>query len=361
MKLWNNLPTFNTDGAIAAGAEAAPPAAAPDPSPAPAPAAPSLNSETPVHIDETEKWVLDNFEPMNEDFDDVVEVPPQEVAAPTSQPVPAAQSPVQSAETPAPTAPTATEPQPAVTTPTAPVVAAAPPPVAPSAPQPSQQAPPAGGEPTLSLSQIAEELDKQQAKFVEALAGSQYKLSDEDINNFMEKPGEVIAKVAAQVQVATTKSVMKVFAEQLPVVVNGLIQARTQHQQAEDSFWSANPGLDRTKHKDLVLQVSRNVRQMNPQMPADQFIKMVGAISAGMAGVQNAAPPRQNGAAPGVNRLQPQAQVSTPGPVVRQTGGAFVPGGAMGAPPSAHPAPQLSGWEALTELYLADERGEFDR
>ena len=357
---WNILPAWNTEAANAGGG---PPAATQEPNatPAPSPAPTSDMTETPVQLDETEKWVLESFDPITQDFDEVETAPTESL--PVVQ-VPESQPPVQTPQTASspPVQTPGTQP-PAVTTPTAPVVAApqAAPTVSagqPSTTPPAEQPQVRSPEPTASFDDLAEQITKQQDAFVKALAGQQYKLTEEDRELFLEKPEEVIAKVAAQVQVATTASVMKVFAQQLPVVVNGLIHARDRNQKYEDDFWGANPGLDRTAHRQLVGQIMQNVRTHAPNMDAPTFIKTVGQIVGGLAGVQpTAARAPSNGQHPAVN---PQPRVSTPGPVVRQTGGAFVPGGAMGAPPSAHPAPQLSEWERLTALYQADESGAFE-
>ncbi len=365
MKLyWNILPAWNVEDAGGGPPAAATPEpnATPAPSPAPTESPAGDMKETPVHLDETEKWVLDSFDPMSQDFDEVDNEAP--VVSPPVVAVPEAQPPVQQPQTaaaPTPAQTTGAQPPP-VTTPTAPT-AVSPPAATASAGQPSASPPAAepqarSPEPTASFEELAEHLTKQQSKFVEALAGTQYKLSQEDVEQFSEDPGAVIAKIAAQVQVATTASVMKVFAQQLPVVVNGIIQARSANQKHEDSFWEANPGLDRKAHYGLTAQIMQNVRAHSPNMDTPTFIKTVGQIVGGLAGIQptaRAAAP--NGHAP---PAQPQSRVSTPGPVVRQTGGAFVPGGAMGAPPSAHPAPQLSEWERLTALYQADESGAFE-
>lgn len=353
---WHIFPAWNVVDAGGGGPAATPEPASSAPTPPPAPAGDM--AETPAHLDETEKWVLESFDPMTQDFDEV-ETPAPAEPPPVVQ-VPEAQPPVPAAQAAVPPAQTAVAQPPPVTTPTVPVAAAPSPAPAVSATQPSQSPPGqtpavAGVEPTSSFDDLAEQLTKQQETFVKALAGSQYKLTPEDVEAFHENPGEVIAKVAAQVQVATTASVMKVFAQQLPVVVNGLIQARNANQKHEDDFWNANPTLDRTAHRQLAGQIMTNVRSHSPNMDTPTFIKTVGQIVAGLAGVQPGAVRPNGGVSP-----QPQPRVSTPGPVVRQTGGAFVPGGAMGAPPSAHPAPLKGEWERLADLYQADESGAFE-
>ena len=327
----------------AASTPASPPASEPSPSPVPA----SSTPEVPPTLDETTSFALEAFDAMNADEVDLPDADPEprEVSAPV--------------ETSAPTTPPVSAPAPTGNaTPPVPGTAAATPQVsepvvAPSAPaavalQQSQQPQVPQG-----FEQIAEELTKQQEVFVEKLAEANYKLSEKDLEELQTDPGKLISRLLAQAQVSTTASVMKVFAQQLPVVVNGLMQARQRNQEAENSFWAANSHLDRNKHRGVVAETMKTIRALNPNMDSATFIKQVG-IYAGMSA----------GVAPSIAAASPQAQqvVRTPGPVVRNTNGAgaFAPVGANAAPPSAHPAPAQNEWERMAALIEADESGAFD-
>lgn len=302
--------------------------------------------------DETTSWIQNAFEPMNFDFDDEVVVDPHPVSEeipkeePSALPL-ATPPPVQTVasptalpgSTPPVQAVAATPPaqQPAIRSPSAPALAA-----------PVQSAEPSVGNQG-GFESLADELLKQRDNFVKVLAEKQYKLTDEDRELFNENPSALIQKVAAQVQVETTASVMRVFAQQLPVVVNGLMQARQKSSESEDRFWAANPSLDKTKHKGVVYEVMKTVRALNPKMDADTFIKTVGGYAALQAGVQPSTP-----------SAAPRAVVSTPGPVVRNVSPAFQAVGAHAAPASSHPTPQKGEWERLAELIHLDNSGAFD-
>ena len=347
------------------------PSAPPSPAPAAAPEAPAQAtppSPTPaqqmeetVHLDETEKWVLEAFEPASEDFDDTVnyEMGAAPVAAappPTEVPV-ASAPPVQAAMPPIPAVPTQAAPAPVPgTTPQAPVAAA--PQAAPPAAgvEPSQVSPTPAAQ-VDHFDGIAEGLAKQKEALVKALAENAYPLSDADLDTFNEDPRKLISKVAAQVQVETTASILKVLSQQLPVQLHGLMQARAKTDEAENQFWSANPGLDRTKHRDMAFDVMRAIRNTpaGKNMAPAEFIQRVGVMVGGLTGVN---PGVRNGYAS--NGAAPQQVIQTPGPVVRAVNPGFVPAGPSTAPPSAHPAPQLSEWERLTQLFRDDEAGKFE-
>lgn len=357
LRWFNPLPSFNTPESSGAGqATTSPPSepsvAAPVTTPAPEPAAPA-GVEDPAT-----DYMLSAFEAMTADIpDDVVEAPVVETSAP-AQPVgavttppqagtPAAATPPAPVQTAAPTATPATTPAvvPAAVTPPAPQPTITPP--SPAAPAVAQ---PAGGEVVgNSFDQIAEGLAKQKEQFVNVLAEQQYKLSQADLDELVENPAVGYAKLAARAQVEATASVLKVLSQQMPVYVAGLMEARKRNSDAEDSFWTSNPSLDRKAHRETAAQVMKTVRQMHPNMDAPTFIRQVGAITAGLVGVQAATPKAPSGQV-----------VSTPGPVVRQTNGAYQPAGSVTAPPSAHVQQPLSAVEAAFEIFKLDESGAFD-
>jgi hypothetical protein len=329
-----------------------PPAPEPSPSPGPAPSefpASTGGREVPANFDETTAFTLDAFDALNRDEvdppDDVPEVPevPQVSVSPPIVPEPPPPTPVQVGTTPpaVPAVPVGVPP------------ASSQPPSVPAvvAPQPNQVDPA-----NMSFEQIAEALQREQGAVVQQLAAAKYQLTPEDIEAFQLNPEKVLPKILAQAQINTTASVMKVFAQQLPVVVNGLIEAQRRHVQAEEHFWQVNSHLDRTKHRDVVEKTMQTMRALNPSMDAQTFIKQVGMYAGMQAGI---APQMVSPAATGTGL---PAAVRTPGPVVRNTNGAgaFAPVGANTAPPSAHPVPQQSEWERIMGLIQADESGAFD-
>ena len=345
------------------------PAAEPTPAPAPAPtpAADPIEQVQQSEAADELAFVEKFFEPLNADLEDEPEAAlpspapaqPPEAATPALEAVkPPEAPPAQPVTTPAvsPVPTPATLPTPATTPAQAQVVAQPAAPQPPGSPPSAAVAPPsapAAGEPVGNgFDQIAEGLVKQKQDFINALAEHQYKLSDQELDELMSDPKVGYAKLAARAQVEATASVLKVLSQQMPVYVSGLMQARIENQQREDRFWNENPTLDRTKHKGTVAEVMKTVRQLNPQMDSETFIKTVGAISAGLVGAPAAQP----------RAAVPTGQVvQTPGPVVRQAvPGGFIPAGPSAAPASAHPKPQLTEAERFFEMFRLDESGAFE-
>ena len=372
MRVWPKIvPTYNAEGAGSA-APASVPAAAPTPEPAPAPAAPSEPASTipegamdpePVVSSDNEGFdkILAAFE--QEEPDDLGEPDVIEATAPAPQPVlsPAATPVGATPAAAAPQAPVPTVQVPQAPTPT-PVVAQAPQPAAPVAapvpsPTPAPQVVSEPGPPTQGFNDIAEGLKKQKADLVNAVAQQNYALSDQDLEEFASDPRKVIGRVAAAAQIETTASVMRVLAEQLPVVVNGIVEARMRNQQAEDEFWAANQHLDRTKHKAEALQTYQQIRALQPNLAKDEGIRLAGQWMA----LRHNIPYVPNGSAPTQSAAPTQQVVHTPGPVVRTpVPGGFIPAGPQAAPASSHPQPAKSPMDRFFDTFVLDEKGAFE-
>lgn len=374
MRLWlkySSFPLFNAPEAGGGG-----PAVAPAPAVEQVPAAPAA----------PEPGGPEGAEPADSGFEKILEAferddEPDEGPEPSA---PAAPAPVE--PTPAPP-PTQTPPAPAVPTPAAAPAAQvgvqtaaqapapAPTPAAPAvaqapaaptvAPAPSTEGPPgpaAPGTQGYSFEQIAEGLKKQRGEFVEALAKTNYAVSEQDLEEFASNPGKVISRVAAQVQVETTASLSRVLSEQLPVVVNGLIEANRRNQEAEEAFWSANKHLDRSKHRAEALQTYQQLRTLQPNMSREDGIRQVGqwmALKHGIPYLPQGVPqnPGSNPQAPAA----PQQVVHTPGPVVRTAvPGGFVPAGPSAAPASSMPQPPKSPFDQFFDTFVLDEKGAFE-
>jgi len=370
MKVWpKTLPTYAPEGADSAAlapVPAAAPAVEPAPAAEPAPSAVPNGAMDPDPVssdDGSFDKILAAFE--QDEPDDLGEPDVIEATAPAPQPV------LSPAETPVATPPVGA--QPPVAAPTAPVpVAPAPTPaVVQQAPTPAQpqgvpvpSAPPPQvvaeqpGPPTQGFNDIAEGLKKQKADLVNAVAQQNYALSDQDLEEFASDPRKVIGRVAAAAQIETTASVMRVLAEQLPVVVNGIVEARMRNQQAEDEFWAANRHLDKTKHKAEALQTYQQIRALQPNLAKDEGIRLAGqwmALRHGIPYVPNGA------AAPTQSAAPTQQVVHTPGPVVRTpVPGGFIPAGPQAAPASSHPQPAKSPMDRFFDTFVLDEKGAFE-
>lgn len=364
------FPAFVFEGE---GVGSTPPAVPPAPA-APAPSAPTLPPTDVPEFDETADFVKNNFDIINADMDpdDLAGMMPEETGPPPAPEVPppvtpAAPGPAAASPAQTPTAPV----QPPAPTPAAAPVPAAPP-VAPPVRSPDPQAapavaqPPQGApvDPTQIFARIQAEVAKNEPAFVQALAEHVYKMTPEQLNALQTEPEKVLPDLAAKVHVQVVNSLTRMFAEQMPVYVHGMLNAKSAADRDENDFYGAHPHLrrDNPAHVNTVLQAARAFRTLNPHSPKSEFVKWVGAMASMQLGIANgqggAAPPAPNGqvAAPHV----PQAPaVVTPGPIVRQTGAAFVPAGAHNAPPAPR-APDPNPWARLTDLYLQDEAGVFD-
>ena len=177
------------------------------------------------------------------------------------------------------------------------------------------------------------------------------------MEEFASDPRKVIGRVAAAAQIETTASVMRVLAEQLPVVVHGIVEANRRNQEAEDSFWSANRHLDRSKHRAEALETYKQIRALQPNLAQDEGIRLAGQWMALRHGI----PYVPNGSAPTQSAAPAQQVVHTPGPVVRTpVPGGFIPAGTQAAPASSHPQPAKSPLDRFFDTFVLDEKGAFE-
>lgn len=300
--------------------------------------------------DETADFVLDAFSNMQRDYDDddVPAVEPPE-AAPAQSNSPAGTQPAENA------APTGAAQQPPATAPQTPGQAM-PPEGQGAQPQVgapgAQQQPSADVSPDQVWSRLTGMIEQNRQAFTEALAQKSYSLSEAELEEFQVNPSKVIANIAARVQVQTTESLMKVMNQQLPIYMNGLMQVQQRSAEAENRFWGANPGLNRSEHADVVKSIAQWYRSHNPNGDESDFIKTVGNMAMARLGlvhnaVQQAAATQQQTAQ---TQQPPAFVVGTPGRVVRAVNPPAPVPGMHGAPPSSHPAPQLNEWDRLARM-----------
>lgn len=201
-------------------------------------------------------------------------------------------------------------------------------------------------------------LQQQEASYVQALAENVYKISDADMDAFLSGDASKVSNALARVHVNAVGSAMKVVSQFMPMWVGNMLKLHQASSDAENGFWNANPGLNKTVHGKLAHATAVAYRQMNPQATTEEMHRVVGAMVAAAAGVNAgyAAP----GAAPGARGVhQLPNGVRTPGRVVRNNPSAFQPAG-MSAVSGARPAPQDNPWSNTAEIILADDRGAFD-
>lgn len=260
---------------------------------------------------------------------------PQEVVPPGTTAQPTVEA--------TPVAPVAPAAEPVEQQPTA-----APSTVAPQAPAPAESRPEA------IFAEMAQGLQQHEAVFRDRLAAEAYALTDKDIDELNTDPKSAFAKMAARVHVNAVSSVMRTMAQQMPVVVMGMLKAVKANDEAQDRFWSAYPNLNKNdpQHKQMVSNIARNVRTLNPNMSEADMVRYTGAQALVMLGLPQVAPAAQ--------QQRPRAP-SMPGRQVRQTATPYAPAGAKttgGQAPNGQA--NRNQWDLMSSLIEMDNRGVFD-
>lgn len=259
---------------------------------------------------------------------------------------------------------------PAQVPPTQPVVqpvvqAGTQPPAATPQPQPGQAQPqpvagtqpqPPAARPDQVFNEIAVELGKAMPAIEQALAERDYAIDEKEWERLQElEPRQVYSLLQARVHARAVNSMMRVMAEQLPVVVNGLVRAHVANSRAVERFWTAYPQLNRKEHGPVVRQMSQTMRALNPQMDEASLSRLVAFNAMLQLGISpQAVPP-----APNSNGAGAPVQISQPGRQVRQVSAPYTPAGIGTAPASPAP-PRRSQWDVMAETIEADDAGYFD-
>lgn len=238
----------------------------------------------------------------------------------------------------------AASPTPAVAPAAAPATPqAADPKAAPVAPQPAAPEAAKPAQPTADpLTAIQEGVAKNRDKFVEALSKHyESTFTDEDIEELQTSPKVALSKMAARLHVDALQNQMAVVAKNLPMMVTGIIKAHQVQTNAEDTFFKQFPQLDRAKDYQTVQNIAAAARQINPQMPHEQFVQMVGAMACQYLGRPVAGAPAPAAA--------PQPQAGRPA-----APRGFVPAGG-GAIPTQPAAPGKGNpWAEMANAFAAD-------
>lgn len=210
-----------------------------------------------------------------------------------------------------------------------------------------QQQPGSEGASTNVLEALRAEVDKNKDVFINALAQEVYKLDQSDMDELDAQPAVAIPKLLAKSHFNIVQNVLGTLAAQIPHVVGGVLEARKKQESLEDEFFTRwkDSGLDRSKHRQQVLQIAQAYRQLNPNATKDQMMEFVGAQAVVMLGLHKQPAVQPSG-------MQPQAAK----PLVPQPA-AFQPAG-QGVPAAVTPAAQSSNpWERTFEM-LGDEPDE---
>jgi hypothetical protein len=241
----------------------------------------------------------------------------------STSPPPAAPTPVQAPQVEAAPAQVAPVPPPQ------PVAAPAPAPAqSPAAQaQPGQTQPPAQGasesfDPADPVS-LARGLVQNYDAAIQHLASTAFALSPQDMEALETDVAGTVPKLLARVAVYMQAQVLTQMGRIIPQMIQRQGEVTSTHSRNVDSFYTAWPSIDRTKHDGAVREIASRFRQLNPDMPTDKMIETIGPyvlMSLGLPLVPMAKPgAAQRSAAPRPTNGQVQHfQPAAPGAVTVQ-------------------------------------------
>lgn len=219
-------------------------------------------------------------------------------------------------ELPEQTAPEVQEPQTADAPPAAPSVV--PPPVQTQpaqAPQPTQQTTPAATEQRAEQAPpkaLSEQLVEHRGALINELAKTRFALSQQEVEAFEADPSAAMPQFLAKVYYETMTSVVNHIQNNVPGLIQHVMDMSKQSSSAEDRFFSKFNAIDRTKHAADVKNFAIAFRQANPKVGEEELFSLVGAAVMAKYGLQ----PKPNGAA--VQQPQPYVP-ARPGASVKVT------------------------------------------
>lgn len=168
-----------------------------------------------------------------------------------------------------------------------PAVAAAPIPSTPASVAPGQ----AGTQPAAPQDPLAElqvNLEAQRETFIKAAAKSyEDTFTDEDVEEFQLSPKVALSKMGARLHADIAQNVLSMVAQQLPRMIMNTNQVQSVHKQAEDEFYTEYADLK--QHQQTVMTVAAVARQMNKDMPAPEFKKLVAGMVRASLGISSPA------------------------------------------------------------------------
>lgn len=160
------------------------------------------------------------------------------------------------------------------TPPVAPVVAEtapAPVPVVTEQPQPQAVTPAPAPIPAPEPFDMAK-WEKEQLGNLESV----YAISPEDAEKLNTEPEIILPKLAANMHLMVTKSLLTAVQGMIPEYLAMHTQQASVEQEARSSFYSVHPELNDPKYEAAVLQVGKMFRAANPTAPREVAIKTIG-------------------------------------------------------------------------------------
>lgn len=105
---------------------------------------------------------------------------------------------------------------------------------------------------------------------------SMYAINAADAEKLNTEPELILPKLAANMHMMVTKSIMTAMQGMIPEFVMNHSQAQRVDQEARSAFYGANPDLSDPKFEPAVLQVAKIFRAANPTAPREVAIKTIG-------------------------------------------------------------------------------------
>lgn len=242
---------------------------------------------------------------------------PAPAPSPTPTPAPAAPTPA-----PTPATPPATPAVPPAAPPATPPAAATPPTPAPPPPQPGP-----------SNEELQQQRDSYKAELTRA-----YTLTQEQADQALTQPEEVLPALAAEIQLRTSEAITRGLLQVLPQIVQQVMKTQEISAKGEEEFFSQFGDLRDEAGRQAVLAIGQAFRQLNPNASKAEFIAKVG-LSARVALGRHVDGGAGAPAAPAPN-LAPPPPPAAPG------------GGSQAAVPASGPTNKFT---KLFEELLTDE------
>lgn len=209
---------------------------------------------------------------------------------------------------------------------------------------PAQPAP--GGE----IEALRAAVEAQRENFINVAARSYAEtFTDEDVEEFQANPKVALSKMGARLHFDIVQNTLGMLSAQLPKMMSGMVAAHKASSQQEDVFYTANPDL--RDHDSKIRPIAQMYRQLNPNMPAQEFMNGLAAMARMQLGLQAPAPQ--------------QPVTPTPQPVAQpQRAPAFRPAGAavpaQQPPASGQTNGQVNQWGFMDMILEADADGRLD-
>ncbi len=175
-----------------------------------------------------------------------------------------------------------------------------------------------------------------EAKAIEALRDTEYKLTDEQATMLIAEPDKVLPELAARMHVRVQVQLANQLASILPGMIAGQIERLGKVQSVESSFFAQYPTLNRPEFRTTVQESLAMIRQVNPKATREEVMRDGAALAAirlktRLGGAQEPAQMPVLGQPPAAIADMPLSPANPSQPVPAQPQAQFTPAQAGGA------------------------------